>query len=85
LPEYHHVFRRKKAAWLDTRGLVAILMAKYLADQPHGIGKAVEALDIARTVLEEARSLEPENEYAKKHWRQVLELEKKLQVVATTR
>lgn len=35
LPEYHQVFRRKRASWLDTRGLAAIRMAKHLADQPH--------------------------------------------------
>jgi tetratricopeptide (TPR) repeat protein len=85
LPAHHHVFRSKNGAWLETRGFAAKLMAKHLAaDQPHEGRKAREAWDIARTALEEARTLEPENDYIKKQWREVLELEKELPAVATT-
>ncbi|MBA3568416.1 MAG: hypothetical protein H0W28_03580 [Pyrinomonadaceae bacterium] len=59
LPDYHQVFRRKRASWLDTRGVAAVRMGKYLADQPHERSKACKALDIARAVLQEAKALAP--------------------------
>lgn len=82
LPEYHRVFRRRDAPWLDTRGLAAIQKAKHLADQPHERAQAVEVAKIALEVLGEARQLEGENEYIKEHWQLARDLHRELAVGA---
>jgi tetratricopeptide (TPR) repeat protein len=78
LPEYHRVFRRRDASWLDTRGLTATRMAKHLADQPHERDKARDVLRIALQILKEALDLESENRYIKDHWKEARDLERKL-------
>jgi len=84
LPAYDHVFRRKVPAWLETRGFAAYLMAKHLAGQPHRKDKAEEVLRHARAVLHEAIKRAPDNDHAKEHWRDVLDLEKQLRTLAIT-
>lgn len=79
LPDYHQVFRRKRASWLDTRGVAAVRMGKHLASLPHERHNACKALDIARAVLQKARALDPRHQAAQEHWREVLDLERELQ------
>jgi tetratricopeptide (TPR) repeat protein len=82
LPDYHLVFRRRDATWLDTRGWVLTLQAEALSKDDRTKEEAIRMSRDALKLLGEGVVLEPTNKYVLQHLQEARNLTDKLSGVS---
>ena len=78
LPDYHLLFRRRDATWLDTHGWTRTLLGENRSQKPQTKEEAKGLSRDGLKSLQEAIALEPNNQYVKSHFERARRLEEEL-------